>query len=169
MIYQLQTPVFPLKMKTIVIDHHATNVGYADINLVDTTAPAAAFVLFQLFTELGLEITHDIAINLFMGIYTDTGGFRYPLTDHQILSAGAELVRIAPDFTKALFILDNSQTKQSIYFRAIALSNIDTYFNDSIAITHVSYEEMQDKGITMEDIGGDSISNVLKSVVSGIS
>ena len=165
MISQIVTPKFPLSIPTIVIDHHATNKSFADINLVDTSSPAVGFVLYQLFCEWRIEITHDIAINLFIGMYTDTGGFKYPPTDSRVLQAAGELVRSAPDFTKALFILENSQTKESIYFKTLALNSIETFFDDSIAITGVSYKSMQDKGISMDDIGGDSLSNALKAVI----
>lgn len=165
MISNITVPQFPLPIRTIVIDHHATNKSYADINLIDTSAPATGFILYQLFQEMHVKMTPEIALNLFIGMYTDTGGFKYPPTDHRVFLAAAELTSIVPDYTKALFILENSQTKQSIYFRQLALNSIESFCNDSIAIVSVSYEDMQKKGISLDEIGGDSLSNALKAVI----
>ncbi len=166
MISQLNTPVFPLAIRTIVVDHHATNKSFAEINLVDMSSPATAFILFQLFKEWNIQLTPDISLNLFMGMYTDTGGFKYPPTDYRVFEAVAELVRIVPDYTKCVFIMENSEKKESIYFSALALNSIETFCNDHVAIAAVSYDALVKKGIPVDAIGGgDGMANRLKSVI----
>jgi phosphoesterase RecJ-like protein len=44
-------PSFPLPIKSLVIDHHASNTSYADINLIDIASPATAYILFNLFKK----------------------------------------------------------------------------------------------------------------------
>jgi len=51
MISMKNTPVFPLSIKTISIDHHPTHTRFADINLVDDSSPATAFILFNLLNN----------------------------------------------------------------------------------------------------------------------
>jgi len=156
---------FPVPIRTINIDHHATNKSYADVNLVDVSSPAVGFILYQLFRLWKVDITHDIALNLFIAMYTDTGGFKYPPTDHRVISAAGELARIAPDYIESLFVMENSQAKEAIYFQALALSSIETFLSDSIAIAVVSNADLKAKNIPEECIRGISISNILKSVV----
>jgi len=165
MISQVNPPIKPLQIETIVIDHHATNELYGSINLVDTTSPAVSFILFQLLKIWSIELTRDIATNLFMGIYTDTGGFRYPPTDYRVLGAASELARISPDFTETIFKMENSQSKESIYYQALALSSVETFLNDNVAISIVSNKDLVEKKIPDECIRGISISNILKSVI----
>ncbi len=165
MISRLKPIEFPLSIKTIVIDHHASNQSYADINLIDLTSPAVAFVLFKLFKEWGIELTHDIALNLFIGIYTDTGGLRYPPTDHRVYQAVTELVGKAPAFYKAMFTMDNSNTKELLYFQAIALNSIETYLGENIVIASVSQQALTDKKILVKEISNSGISNTLISVI----
>ncbi|OHA16433.1 MAG: hypothetical protein A3C79_02310 [Candidatus Taylorbacteria bacterium RIFCSPHIGHO2_02_FULL_45_28] len=165
MISQEHPPNLPMPIETIVIDHHATNDQYGDINLVDVSAPAAAFILFQLFDMWDVSITYDMAVNLFMGIYTDTGGFKYAPTDYRVIGAAAELARLAPNFTEVIFSMENSRTKEALYFQAMALSSIETFLEDNIAIATVSYRNLVDKKIPEECIRGISISDILKSVV----
>ena len=165
MISQEQPPVFPLSIPTIVIDHHVSNQQYGSINLLDISSPAAGFVLYQLFKVWNVSITRDIAANLFMAIYTDTGGLKYPPTDHRVIAAMAELARVAPDFPQMLFELENSQSKESLYYQALALSSIETFLGENIAVATVSHQDLVDKHIPDECIRGISISNMLKSVV----
>jgi phosphoesterase RecJ-like protein len=163
MISRKNVPKFPLSIGTIVIDHHASNKGYADINLI-AEAPSTTFVLYQLFKTWGIPLTHDIAANLFIGLYTDTGGFKFPPTDYKVFEAAAELVKIAPDFIEIISKMENSQDKDFIYGQAIALSSIKTFHNDHLAISAVSYEALSQKNISTSAISEGHISNMLKSV-----
>ncbi|MEI8249048.1 MAG: DHH family phosphoesterase [Candidatus Taylorbacteria bacterium] len=163
MISYKQVPTFPLAIKSIVIDHHKSNQSYADINLVDVCS-STAFVLFQLFTAWGIEITHDIALNLFMGIYTDSGGLKYAPIDYRIFEACAILAKIAPEYPEVIFHMENSNNKESIYFEALALNSIELFLNDTIAIASVSFKQLQNKSIAPEDTHSE-IPNKLKSVV----
>lgn len=156
---------FPVGMKTVIIDHHASNPGFADLNLIDTTSPATAFILFQLFSFWNIELRREIALNLFMGMYTDTGGFKYQPCDYRILLAAAECARVAPDYTKVIFDMENSQSRENIYFQALALHSIETFCNDSVAISAVSSKELNEKHIPSDMIYGGEIANSLKSVV----
>ena len=157
------TPVFPLPIKTINIDHHKSNTLFADINLVDSCV-SATYILFQLFTLWKIDITHDIALNLFMGMYTDSGGFKYYPIDYKAFEAVTELVKKAPDFVDSIFQMENSQQKESIYFEAIALNSIETFLDGNIAMATVTYNQITDKGIVLDSIHTD-IPNKLKSVV----
>ena len=58
------------------IDHHVTNLRYADMNLVDTTAVATAEILANHLAEWDLPMTPDVATALLTGVITDTLGFR---------------------------------------------------------------------------------------------
>lgn len=61
----------------MVLDHHATNEGFGDINLVDVQAESTTSIVYDLCQALGIEITPDIAKCLYAGLVSDTGGFRW--------------------------------------------------------------------------------------------
>ncbi len=164
MVSRKQPPVFPLSIKSIVIDHHASNKGYADLNLV-TPAISTTFILYKLFKTWNIQITPDIASNLFIGMYTDTGGFKYPPTDHKVFEVVAELVKIIPNFIELISKMDNSQSKEFIYGQALALSSIQTFHNDHLAISAVSYQALADKKIVPTALSEGHIANIVKSVV----
>lgn len=166
MISRISVPSFPLSIPTITIDHHATNTGYASMNLVDPTYPATAQILFDLFKLWNIKITPEIASNLFIGMYTDTGGFKYAGTSSETLSAASELASISPDFNQMILKMENSRTKASILYNGLALSSIQYFFDDRLVISAVSFKEISKYNILSEDISSVPVANILISVAS---
>ncbi len=156
--------VFPDSLKTIVIDHHASNKGYGRYNYVEPKYSSTCELLYQLFQEMNVEINHDIALNLFMGMYTDTGGFRYGANGSQTLAIASKLAMIAPDYQETISIMENSNRKESLIFESLALSSLKIMFNDKLAIASVSYEDLAKNDIKEEDIMTGYISNKIKSI-----
>ncbi len=156
-------PVFPLPIPSINIDHHASNTLFADINVVDRCT-STTFMLFQLFALWKIDITHDIALNLFIGLYTDSGQLKYEPIDYKVFQAATILVKIAPDFIDAIFTMDNSQRPETIFFEALALNSIETFLSENIAVATVSLKQIQEHKIPIDSIHTD-IPNKLKSVV----
>ncbi len=157
--------VFPDSLSTILIDHHMGNEGFGKINWTDTSYAATAQMLLDLFKEMEVKIDHDIALSLFIGIYTDTGGFRYGNSNDKALRAAAELSIIAPDYGKTIFTMENSSRKESLVFEGLALYSLQTFFDDKLAMTSVTYEQIQKNNLIEEDIFTGYISNKLKSVI----
>jgi bifunctional oligoribonuclease and PAP phosphatase NrnA len=164
-ITKIKELVFPLPITTIAIDHHASNTGFADINLVDNTYPATCQMVYDLFRQWNISINRDMALCLFIGMYTDTGGFRYKPTSAMTLKAAAHLAEIAPNFTDILFAMDNSNTKGRLMLQGLLFSSIETHVNDSIALASVSYQQLAKNSISLDDAAGVDIANNLKSVV----
>lgn len=164
MISGKKTPVFPLPIKTIVIDHHSSNNSYGDINIVDTKLPSTTSILFNLFKEWHIGITKEIALNLFIGLYTDTGGFKYQMTSSETFSIASELVKIVPEYHRTIFEMENGREKEDIYFEALALDSIKVFLDGNLAISSVSFDQLKEKGISVKNVITHNISNDLKSV-----
>lgn len=158
--------VFDDKMRTIVIDHHASNPGYAELNLIDSAYSSNAQLIFDLITSWGIEINHEIAINLFLGMYTDTGGFKYETVTAETFQIASELVKIAPDFYKYISEMENSNSKDDLKFEGLALSSIKNFLNENIAISAISQEDLKNAGLsTNTKMSLHVISNLLRSVI----
>lgn len=157
---------FPETLKAVVIDHHASNVGFGQINLIEADYPATAQIVYELLKAWQLEITSEIARCLILGLYSDTGGFQYlTFSPDLTLRVASELARIYSDYPKDIFNLDNNNTPGRILFEGLALSSIKLYFNDKVAISEVHLKDWHDKGIKVEDTQKSDIANKLKSVV----
>jgi len=155
---------FPETLKVIVIDHHRTNPGYGSINIVDPSYPATAQILFDLFGAWGITLTPEIASNLFIGTYTDTGGFKFEGTKPETFRAAAELVRVVPDFPGLIARMENSTTPSELAFQGWALSAIETFLDEKLALSAVSFEMLKKHHITAEDVNGSMISTIMRRV-----
>lgn len=80
-------------LRTINIDHHVTNVGYADLDLIVPDTAATAEIVVQMYKALNLEISDATATALLAGIYGDTLGLKTPSTQAGTMRACADLVQ----------------------------------------------------------------------------
>ena len=78
----------------IVIDHHAGHREFGDIRWVEADRSSTAEMIFDLALDLGVEISYNAAYNLYAGIVSDTGSFKYESTSaHTFYVAGQLLNR----------------------------------------------------------------------------
>jgi len=61
----------------INIDHHVDNRMYGAVNWFDLSAAACGEMVFDLVRELGVPLTYEIALHVYVAILTDTGSFHY--------------------------------------------------------------------------------------------
>jgi len=59
------------------IDHHLGNEMYGAVNWFDASAASCTEMVADVIDALGVKWTRDIAKHLYLGIATDTGGFRH--------------------------------------------------------------------------------------------
>jgi len=139
--------VFPPNLKVVNIDHHATNPGFGDLNLIEASYPATCQILFDLFKAWKITITPEIASDLFIGMYTDTGGFRFRGTNARTFTIAAELASIAPNFSEVILHMENSSTPEFLAFQGLVLDSIQVTESGHAAISVVSREAMIERGI----------------------
>lgn len=68
-------PLFESAGKTICVDHHESNVGYADVTELKAHASSTCEVLFDLFEKQYID--DEVAMDLYTGIVHDSGVFQY--------------------------------------------------------------------------------------------
>ena len=155
---------FPNHIRVVVIDHHETNRGYGHVNFIEPAYPSVCQMDYELCRQWNIEITPNAAACFFIGIYTDTGGFKYPATTADTFKAAAELVLIYPEFHKIVFELENNYEPEQIKFIGLSLSKIELYFNNKVAIAAVPYEELKKLGIQEVHTEKAQVSEMLRSV-----
>jgi phosphoesterase RecJ-like protein len=79
------------------IDHHHDNTRFGDVNLIVPDASSTGEILRDLFAELGVELTPELAEPLYIALVTDTGRFQYANTTPKSLRLAAELVEAGAD------------------------------------------------------------------------
>lgn len=155
---------FPQKMTTIIIDHHPTNTEFGLLNLVDSSYPATCQIIADLLELWKLNITSQMATDLFVGIYFDTGGFKYYPVSASTLETAAKLAKINPNFPQTIFDIENCLPPDQITYMKLALENVELYFNNQVALSFVSHNQLTENKISPEIISSDPITNLLKAV-----
>ncbi len=90
----------------INIDHHPTNPGYGQLNLIDSASPATGQIIYNILSEHGLPMDDAVRQNLFIAISTDTGSFQYSSTNARTHRIVAEMIEAG---------LDTSRLAQLVY------------------------------------------------------
>lgn len=75
-LYEKQKDLFASK-SLVNVDRHPNNAHYGQVNIVDGTASSTAELVGQLLSQLGIELTEDIATNLLNAIYAATDSFQH--------------------------------------------------------------------------------------------
>ncbi|MDD5088286.1 MAG: DHHA1 domain-containing protein [bacterium] len=73
-------------------DHHLSNDRFGRINWVGVEFASTTELLFELCRALNVPMTPALADNLFAGLLSDTGRFRYSNTTAQSLAVASELI-----------------------------------------------------------------------------
>jgi bifunctional oligoribonuclease and PAP phosphatase NrnA len=84
-------PIATAAKNLIVLDHHADNERFGTVNVVLLDAAATAVVVRRLSNALGWSLDRDAAVNLYVGLVTDTGRFQYPNTTPDVFVLAEEL------------------------------------------------------------------------------
>lgn len=82
----------PQRPPLIVIDHHATNPLYGQVNLVEPNAASTCDVALRLINFLNLPLGSDGALCLLTGLCTDTVLFSTQNTNSIALAAASQLM-----------------------------------------------------------------------------
>ncbi len=76
---------------TLCIDHHISNMAFADDNYIFPEASSTSELVYRLLDKE--KITKEIAESLYLGIVHDTGVFQYSCTSPETMEAAAQLMR----------------------------------------------------------------------------
>lgn len=74
------------------LDHHISNQNFGTLNWVNCNASASGEIAYALIRQLKVDITQEIATNLYTAILTDTGSFKYSNTTSKTHQIAGELI-----------------------------------------------------------------------------
>ncbi len=92
--------VYQNARKRINIDHHISNTGSGDINIIEPERSSTCELLYDLLEKEQLD--EEIAKALYIGLIHDTGVFKYSNTSPKTLQIAAELIQFGFDFPKLI-------------------------------------------------------------------
>ncbi len=130
----------------INIDHHDTNDGFGDLNLVEKGSSSTGEIVFHLIRAAGLPMGYACAENLFAAIQSDTGSFRYTNTTVSCLQAAMELIGMGVrPWDVALRVMDGCSPARLELLR-MALETLTFYSRGRIGLMTVSLDMFRKSG-----------------------
>lgn len=140
--------------RTVCIDHHISNRGYADINHIVPGASSTCELLYQLMEPE--KISASVATALYMGIVSDTGVFQYSSTSPETMRIAADLMEKGIDFTRIVeeTFFEKSYLQNQILGRALLESIL--LLDGKCIISAIKQKDMEFYGVTPMDLDGIS-------------
>lgn len=157
--------LFTKAKASINIDHHETNSGYADINIIEPEAAAASEVLYGIARDLNLKITADTAICLYTGILTDTGGFKFSNTTQRTMDYAGKLIAKGANPADIYQKCYESCSKNMVLFQSHCLRKAQFTNDDKIAYTIVYKKDLEKFNNKGEDFT-DGLTEKLRAIVT---
>lgn len=153
-------PIFRRARKRINIDHHISNTGSGDINIVEPERSSTAELLYDLMEPELVDV--EIAKAVYIGIAHDTGVFRYSNTSPHTLQIAAELLKFGFDFSALIeeTFFEKTYVQTQIMGRAI-LESV-RFMDDRCIVSMVSRRMMEFYQVGPKDL--DGIVNQLQGV-----
>ena len=131
---------------SIDIDHHHDNTRFGQLNLIVADASSTGEVLRDVFRELGVELTPDIAEPLYIALVTDTGRFQYTNTTPKALRLAAELVEAGADVHRVFQGVYESVQFAKLKLLARALERAQIYEGGRIVVSYLLRTDFTEVG-----------------------
>lgn len=156
-------PIFQRAKTRINIDHHVSNSGCGDINIVVPEASSTCEVVYELMDSDKLDV--EIAKALYIGMIHDTGVFKYSNTSPKTLRIAADLITYGFDFPRIIDETFYEKTYVQTQVMGRAISESVRFMDGKCIFSVVDKEMMEFYGVGPKDM--DGIINQLR-IVKGV-
>ena len=146
--------LMPEVRERALIDHHATNPAFGDVNLIDGTAAATSVMVTELMDRLRVPLTPTMAENLYVGITTDTFNFSFRSTDGRTLRAGAKCLDAGADPDKVTRLMFRLRSVPRTRLLGAAVNQMELLAGGRLALFKISRLMLEEAGATAAECEG---------------
>lgn len=136
--------------RTFCIDHHKSNLGYADENIVVPDASSACEVLFDCLDVDMFDET--IAAPMYMGIASDSGVFRFQNTKPRTLRIAAKMMEFGINHNEILEETFYKKSYNQMMITTKIQSNTVLKLDGQVIYGYCTKELMDRYGLTSNDL-----------------
>jgi len=138
----------------INIDHHASNSGYGDINMVDARYCATGAMVFDLISALGAKLPSSSAQAIYAAVITDTSSFRLSTVTPDVHRMVAELIEAGAEPAEVAAAVYGSHRACRFTLLKSALNTLALRDEGRSAWLHVDAAMYRESGGDGEDTEG---------------
>lgn len=146
--------LFAPDVQIVNIDHHPTNDHFGQVNVIRTDAAATAEMMYELMQAGGFTCSHELAICMYTGLLTDTGGFRYSNTTPNVMNIAAALLGYGVKPGEVAERCLEEITLGHVQILRRALQSLQISHDGLVACLRVGYADLKETGATSEDASG---------------
>ena len=142
------------------IDHHGSATPFTDLELVEPHTAACGEIIYELLTEMGMELTKEMAWRLYIALSTDTGCFRYANTTAHTYAVAAACAATGADLYPITQELFDTNSLGKLKLQSYIVDHAHFLCGGQAAVCAIP-KEMEDT-VTREDMEG--IPGFLRSI-----
>ena len=154
--------LFDKAKTTVNIDHHKTNPGFGDYQIINPNASSCGEVLYEYFKNNNWQITRDVADCLYVAIMTDTGNFRFENTTSKVFKIVSDLVDIGANPTTLYKNCYETKSKNFVMFQNYCVNKAIFSSDNKIAYTTVYKKDLEK--FSAGDDYTDGIAETLRAI-----
>lgn len=145
-------PLFENAKATMCVDHHVSNMSFADDNYIVPDASSTSELVYNLLDKE--RITTEIAECLYLGIVHDTGVFQYSCTSPETMEVAANLMRKGIRSNEIIdkTFYEKTYAQNQILGRALLESFL--FMNGKCIVSYITKKIMDFHGVTPKDLEG---------------
>lgn len=135
----------------VVLDHHVTNEGFGDVQVIDGDVAATGQIVFHLINALGWPIAEDVAQGLLTALTTDTGRFQYANTSAETMRVAADLISAGarpPEISRHVY---EEAPFGYLIAAGNALSRAKLHAEEGVVSTVITQDDLQSAGVDWTD------------------
>lgn len=142
--------------KFVMIDHHQQPADYAMATYSDVKMSSTSEMVFHFMDALGQaeKLTKEIAVNLYTGIMTDTGSFRFSSTSPTTHRVAAKLIEAGAESAIINQNVYDTNSPERMKLLGVALNNLNILPDFHTAYITLTQKELDDNNFKKGDTEG---------------
>ena len=142
--------------KFVMIDHHQAPMEYAVATYSDVTMSSTSEMVYHFIDALGklALLSAEIATNLYTGIMTDTGSFRFSSTSPATHRAIAHLLEVGANGSEIHNNIYDTNTPDRLKLLGVALNNMVILSDYNTAYITLTQKELDNHNFKKGDTEG---------------
>ncbi len=145
-----------ISAKFVMIDHHQQPDDYAVATYSDVKMSSTSEMVYHFMDALGEadKLTKEIAINLYTGIMTDTGSFRFSSTSPTTHRVAAKFIEAGAESAEINQNVYDTNSPDRMKLLGVALNNLHILPEFSTAYITLTQKELDDNNFKKGDTEG---------------
>lgn len=142
-------------IRVLNIDHHEDNTRFGTVNCVAPRSSSTSELLFRILKAGDWPMSRSLAQSIYVGIWTDSGGFSFSNTSPRTHLLAAELMELGVEPDIVDDELNQTRTPEGMMLWSRALSHLHVFGEEKMfALAWLSREDFDASGAHPSDTEG---------------